>query len=85
MSRWKLNLTVSTEMQVYKIVIGTNMPSDVPLRSGGGLLDKYGLQTNLAAHLIYNCKISRPSTMAAFRSSLGLKFTLTLLVRRELE
>jgi hypothetical protein len=54
MSRWKFNLTVSTEMQVYKTVIGTIVPSDVPLRSGGELLDVYGLQPNLVAHLTFN-------------------------------
>jgi hypothetical protein len=54
MSRWKFNLIVSTKMQVYKIVIGTNVPSDVPVRYGGGLLDVYGLQPNLAAHLAFN-------------------------------
>jgi hypothetical protein len=54
MSRWKFNLTVSTEMQVYKTVIGTSVPFDVPLRFGGGLLDVYGLQPNLATHLAFN-------------------------------
>jgi hypothetical protein len=51
MSRWKFNLTVSTKMQVYKTVIETNVPYDEPMRSGGGLLDLYGMQPNKAAHL----------------------------------
>jgi hypothetical protein len=73
MSRWKFNLTVSTKMQVYKTVIGTNVSYDVPLRSGGGLLDVYGLQLNKAAHLTYNCEISSPMRMAAIGGWLGTK------------
>jgi hypothetical protein len=85
MSKWNFNLTVSTKMQVYKIVIGTNVSYDVPLRSGGRLLDVYGLHPNNAAHLTYNCEISRPMHMAPLGAGWGLKFSLTLLVERELE
>jgi hypothetical protein len=45
---WKFNLTVSIEMQVYKTLIGTNVPFDVPLRSHEGLLDLDGLQPKKA-------------------------------------
>jgi hypothetical protein len=73
-------------MQVYEIVIGTNVPFDVPMRSCGGLLDLDGLQPKKTAHLAYNCEISRPISMTAIRGAgWGLKFSLTLLVERELE
>jgi hypothetical protein len=72
-------------MQVYKIVIGTNVSYDVPLRSGGRLLDVYGSHPNKAAHLTYNCEISRPMHVTPLGAGWGLKFSLTFLVERELE
>jgi hypothetical protein len=60
-------------MQVYKTVIRTNVSYDVPLRSGWGLLDVYGLQPNVAVHLAYNCEISRLISMAAIGGCLGTK------------
>jgi hypothetical protein len=72
-------------MQVYKTAIGTNVPYDVSLRSGGGLLDVYGLEPKLAADLAFNCEISRTITMEALGVGSGLKCSPTFLIERELE